>query len=107
VERLTLSYEEHHQSSEWHNQVDRTQWRELLRPFTNVKAFHLDDKLVEGLSRSLCSEDGEMILEVLPNLEELTYSGGDVGDAFTPFINERQAAGHAVRLESRPWMRWM
>jgi hypothetical protein len=101
VGTFTLSCEEHHRSSEWHNQVDRTQWRKLLRPFTNVKVLHLEDELVEPLSRFLCSEDGEMTLEVLPNLEELTYPGGDVGDAFASFINEREAAGHTVRLESR------
>jgi hypothetical protein len=67
-----------------------------------VKVLHLEDKLVEAFSRSLHSEDGEMTLEVLPSLEELTYAGGDVDGAFTSFINERQAVGHTVRLESRP-----
>jgi hypothetical protein len=102
VEVLTLSYEVHSQSSEWHNQVDPTQWRELLRPFTNVKVLHLQIELVEGLSHSLYSEDEEMTLEILPNLEELNCSGGDVGGAFTSFISKRQAAGHNVRLESNP-----
>jgi hypothetical protein len=100
VEVLMLHCEGHNLLS-WHNYVDRTQWRELLRPFTNVKVLHLEDQFFEALSRSLRSEDGEMTLEVLPNLEELTYSGGDVGDAFTSFISERQAAGHTVRLQSR------
>jgi hypothetical protein len=101
VEVLTLYYEEPNRLSEWHNQVDRTQWRGLLRPFTNVKVLHLGNELAEGLSDSLRSEDGEVTLEVLPNLEKLTYTGVDVGAAFTSFINERQAAGHTVRLESR------
>jgi hypothetical protein len=52
---------------------------------------------LSGDSRSLHWEDGEMPLELLPNLEELSYSGGH-GGAFTPFINERKAAGCLVCL---------
>jgi hypothetical protein len=102
VEVLTLSHEENSRSSETHNEIDRTQWRELLRSFSNVKVLHLENEIVEALSHSLRSDDGEMTLELLPNLEELSYSGGhDVSGAFTSFINERQAAGHTVRLDSR------
>jgi hypothetical protein len=100
VENLTLRHFEHDRSSEWHNEVDRTQWRELLSPFSYVKTLFVDDELIEELSRSLCSEDGEESLALLPNLQELQYPGGgsDVGDAFTPFINERQTTDHPVRL---------
>jgi hypothetical protein len=101
VEKLTLRHEKHNQSSEWHNQVDRTQWRELLGPFENVKVLHLENELLERLSRSLPSGDEEMPMDILPNLEELTYSGGNISSAYTAFINERKAAGHPVCLESR------
>jgi hypothetical protein len=101
VEQLTLLHDEHDQSSEWHDEVDRAQWRELLQPFTNVKVLHLDNELVRRLSHSLCSEDGEMTMEVLPNLKEVTHPRGDIGDVFTAFINEREAAGRLVRLKSR------
>ncbi|KAI0251242.1 hypothetical protein BJV78DRAFT_1282736 [Lactifluus subvellereus] len=38
-------------------------------------------------------------LELLPNLKELGYSDGDYArDPFTPFIDERQLAGHPVNL---------
>jgi hypothetical protein len=97
VEKLTLSHTEHNRSSEWHNEVDRAQWCELLRPFSSVKILHVEKELVGGLSHSLRSRDGEMPLEVLPNLLELQYSGGiDLGDVLYPFITERQAAGHPV-----------
>jgi hypothetical protein len=100
VENLTLIYHEHDLSPEWHNEVDRTQWRELLSPFSNVKTLYVRNGLVGELSRSLCSEDGEESLALFPNLQELQYSGGgsNVRDAFTPFINERQTAGLPVRL---------
>jgi hypothetical protein len=97
VEHLTLGYQEHTQSPEWHNEVDRTHWRKLLSSFSNVKTLYVPNELVGELSRSLCSEDGEESLALLPNLQELQYYGGG-SDAFTPFINERQTAGHPVRL---------
>jgi hypothetical protein len=100
VENLTLRYKKHSLSSESHNEVNRTQWRELLSPFSNVKTLYVPNKLVGELSRSLCSEDGEESLELLPNLQVLQYSdgGSDVHDALTQFINERQTAGHPVRI---------
>jgi hypothetical protein len=84
-------------------EVSRTQWREFLRLFDNVKVLHLvmTRDLVWGVSWALCSENGGSPLELLPHLEELSYLGNDIGDAFVPFINERQAVGHPVRLISR------
>ena len=99
VERLTLSHKVHSQSSEWHNKIDRIQWRQLLRPFSNLNALHVQDELVERIADSLQSDDGEPPLELLPTLKELGYSGGDdARDAFTSFMDERQVAGHPVNL---------
>jgi hypothetical protein len=75
VEHLTLTHEVHSQSSEEHNEVDRTEWRKLLRSFSNVKTLHFDDGLVRDLSRCLPSEGGEHPLELLPELQGLTYLG--------------------------------
>jgi hypothetical protein len=99
VEHLTLDHEVHDRSSEENNEVDRTEWHKLLRSFRNVKTLHVNDGLVKGLSRSLRLEDGELPLELLPELQELTYSGSDdTGNAFTSFINSRQNAGRPVTL---------
>ena len=99
VERLTLAHEVHSQSSEEHNEVDRAEWRKLLRSFSNVKALRIEDGLVRELSRCLPSEDGEHPLELLPELQELAYSGsGNANDASITFINARQNAGRPVAL---------
>ncbi|KAI0245644.1 hypothetical protein BJV78DRAFT_1158471 [Lactifluus subvellereus] len=99
VEELTLCHVEHNRSSELHNEVDRAQWRELLRPFSNVKTLRVPKELVGELSRSLRSEDGEMPLELLPNLKEVKCSGGiPTHNKFIPFINERRDAGCLVTL---------
>jgi hypothetical protein len=103
VEHLTLEYEVHRFSSEEHNEVDCTEWRKLLRSFRNVKTLRIGDGLVEQLSRCLELEDGELPLELLPELQELTYSrSGDTGDAFTSFIDARQIAGHPVTVITDP-----
>jgi hypothetical protein len=99
VEHLTLSHKVHSQSSEEHNEVERTQWLKFLRSFSNVKTLRVDDDLVRELSRCLRLEDGEDPLELLPELHELSYSGsGNANDAFTPFIDARQSAGRPVTL---------
>jgi F-box-like len=99
VEQVTFRYGGHTYSSEWHNNVDRRQWRELLRPFPNAKAIHVQDDLISEIIRSLQSDDGEPPLELIPNLEEVGISGeSDARNAFTTFLNERQVAGHPVSL---------
>ena len=99
VERLTLEHEVHARSSEEHNHVDRIGWRKLLGSFSNVKTFRVEDGLVQELARCLRFEDEEPPLELLPELQELTYSrSGDGGDVFTSFIDARQNAGRPVTL---------
>ena len=102
VGSLTLAHETHDQSSEEHNEVDRTEWRKLLRSFTNVKTLHIDNGLVRELSRCLPLEGGEDTLELLPELQELTYSGSGNNNAFTSFIDARRNAGHPVALKKLP-----
>ena len=99
VEHLDLRHEVHGQSSEEHNDIDRIEWRRLLRSFSNVKTLDIGDGLVEELSRCLRLENGELPLELLPELQELTYSrSGDAGDVFTSFVDARQNAGRPVTL---------
>jgi hypothetical protein len=89
----------HSQSSEEHNDVDRLEWRNLLRSFSNVKTLRVQDGLVKELSRCLRLEDGELPLELLPELQELIYfESRDIGDAFTSFVDARQVAGRPVTL---------
>ena len=99
AEHLTLGHKGHRHSSEEYNAVDPTEWHKLLRPFKNVKTLHIGSGLVEQLSRclELENEDGELPLELLPVLQELTYSAsGTVGDAFASFISACQNAGRPV-----------
>jgi hypothetical protein len=99
VEHLTLEHEIQSRSSQEHNEVDRAEWRKLLRSFNNVKTLRINEGLVGELSCCLRFEDGEYTLEMLPELQELTYpESSNAGDAFTPFIDVRQNAGRPVTL---------
>ena len=100
VEDLAFEYEEIHE--DFHG-FDRTEWRKLLRPFSNVKTLHIDEELVERVSHCLRPDDGENPLELLPALQELTFSGScDIGDAFTSFIDARRNAGRPVTMVFKP-----
>ena len=108
VEHLTLEHEEpseEHEHNEpeidgaFHAEWSRTEWRNLLRSFSNVKTLHVNDKLVKELSNCLRLDDGEPSLELLPELQKLTFSGSsDTGDSFTTFVDDRQKAGRSVTL---------
>jgi len=95
---LTLEHRVHSLSSEWHNQIDRTQWRELFRSFRNVKTLRVHNGLVPELSCYL-QLDGEPLLELLPELTELVCPVGSVNDkTFSAFIHECEVAGKPVNL---------
>jgi hypothetical protein len=95
VENLSLECEASFEVPE----VDPAEWRKLLRSFRCVKTLSVDSWLVEEVARCLELDDGEHPLEVLPELQELKYTGGDdIGDVLTPFIDARQNAGRPVAL---------
>jgi hypothetical protein len=103
VEHLTLEYgnEGLSVSPEWNNGADRTQWRELLGSFGNVKTLQVctDNRLVEQLSRVLQPGEGESPTELLPELQELSYPAiGASHNVFTLFIDARQKAGRPVTV---------
>jgi len=102
VERLTLEDQRAILSPEWDGRddlPDRTQWRELLRPFGHVKTLLVPDSLVPELSCSLRLDSGELPLDMLPELSELVYVSKDnADDLFFPFVDARRIAGNPVRL---------
>ena len=99
VEHLTLEYTRYRISSEWNNEANRTQWREFLGSFGKVKTLRMDGALVRQFSRSLQPSEGESPTELLPELQEMSYSAfGSSLDAFSRFVDARQKAGRPVTV---------
>jgi hypothetical protein len=95
---LTLDYRSHTLSSEWHNQADRAQWRELLGSFRNVETLRVHDGLVGELSRCLAL-DGESASEILPELKILVCPTGSRDEkTFAKFAHDREVAGLPIEL---------
>ena len=86
---------------EGHHEIDRIEWRRLLSSFGNVKTIFVDYPLVAEVSRCLRSEDGELPLGPLPELQELIYPGIDDGNPFKSFIDFRRSTGSPVTLVRR------
>jgi hypothetical protein len=101
VEHLALQYNKYSVSSEWNDEADREQWRELLGSFGSIKTLSMSSsyELVEQLSRALQPAEGESPTELLPELQELSYSRkGAPHNAFTSFIDARQKAGRPIAV---------
>ena len=99
IEHLSLKYDKHNISSEWNNEADRTWWREFLGSFGNVRALFVDSELVGQISRTLRPGEGESSMELLTELQELSYSdNGASHGAFTSFVDARQKADHPVTI---------
>ena len=98
VEHLTFKHELHDEDHD-ELEVDRTEWHKLFGSFSNVKTLCVDDGLVDELARCLRLNDGKHPLDVLPELQELSYTGtDDIGDTFTSFLDARKNAGRPITL---------
>jgi hypothetical protein len=98
VGELILDYREHTLSSELHNEVDPTLWREFLGSFRSVQTLRVHKGLVGEVTRSL-RLDGDQPLELLPELKELVCPSASVEDkSFSPFIHDREVAVQPVKL---------
>ena len=61
-------------SAPWQDEIDVEMWHGLLRTFAGVKSLRLTGGLVGDLFRSLQLDEGELPLELLPQLQELVPS---------------------------------
>ena len=107
VEHLILDYDEDSWFSygDYGVEIDHTWLPKFFRPFSNVKYLRVNRRIVEQFSHYLRLDDGELPLELLPRLQELTYSGihfSNSDDTFTSFIDARQNAGHPISLVRSP-----
>jgi hypothetical protein len=86
----------------WQNEVENSQWMELLRPFITVKDLVLDESIVLSVASALQELVGEQITEILPALQNIFLdrfpSSSPVPEGIGKFIAERELHGRPVAV---------
>jgi hypothetical protein len=86
---------------EWQDDMEDTQWLDLLRPFTSVKNLVLSKDLVPCVAPALQELSGERVTEVLPALENFFVGpmpSGPVKEAIRKFVAARQLSGCPITV---------
>ena len=86
----------------WQDDIENSQWLELLHPFTSVKSLYISEEFVLRIAPALQGVVGERVTEVLPALQSLFLGekllSGSVQEAFERFIAARQLANHPISI---------
>ena len=100
IEELTLDLDVDGMPSNWEGTLDNTLWHELLLPFIGVKKLRIGASLAPELSRALGSVAEGLVLEFLPELQELEVQLeiDQAKYAFSGFIRTRKSIGRPVQL---------
>ena len=91
----------------WQNNIENSQWLELLHPFSGVKNLYMSLEFTPRLAPALKELVGERVTEVLPALqtlflEEPLLSGtASAQEGIEQFVAARHPAGHPVSVS--PW----
>jgi hypothetical protein len=91
--------------SEWQDEVENTQWMELLRPFITVKDLVPDEAFVLSVASALQDLAGERATEILPALQNIFLEGfsssDPVPEGLSKFIAARELSGRPVIVRYR------
>jgi len=99
VDHLTLEFLRYPISPTTNNRTDATEWRNLLRLFSNVKTLHIDDDFREQISGALVLDNGESPTDLFPELRVLKYTVIRVPNyTFHAFADARESTGRPVTL---------
>jgi hypothetical protein len=89
---------------QWYDDMENTEWLELLQPFTCVKDLVLSERLVPFVAPALQELDGERVTQMLPVLQDVFLEGsqpsGAVKEAMERFIAVRRLSGHPVTMRA-------
>jgi hypothetical protein len=82
----------------WQDDIEDSQWLEVLHPFTAVKYLYLSREFASLIAPAL----RELAAEVLPSLQNLFLKdldpSGPVQGAIGKFVAARQLAGHPIAV---------
>ena len=110
LEHLAM-YEERFSPPHWQDDVENTQWMELLQPFTSVRDLELSGRIARQVIPALGELTGERVTEVLPALQTISLPvpqpTGPTQDAIVQFIAAREHAGFPVTVHYREGQKWI
>ena len=90
----------------WQDDIENSQWLELLHQFTAVKGLYISWEFTPRMAPALQELIGESVIEVLPVLQTLFLEkappSGPVQEPIEQFVAARQRAGHPVAVSRWP-----
>jgi hypothetical protein len=105
-------YEHPDSERDWQDNIESTQWLELLRPFATVRNLYLSKKFMPRITPALHELIGSSgMTEVLPNLrsiflEEL-HPSGPVQEGIEKFVAARHLFGHTITVSHWERDHWL
>jgi hypothetical protein len=103
LEELEIKEYDYLESSHWKDDMENSQWTELLDPFAALKNLYLTHGIAERVCGALQELSGERASEVLPALRNLFVRGFEslqpVEEAMVPFVAARQLSGHPIVVD--------
>jgi len=105
LERLEIRQRGRHRQRHWQDDIENSQWLELLHPFSSVKHLILGSTLAQLVAPALQELTGGRVTEVLPALQNLFLTlsarsgrSGPIQDAIAQFVTARRLSGHTVAV---------
>jgi hypothetical protein len=86
----------------WQDDIESSQWLELLHPFTAAKGLYISQEFAPRIAPALRELVGERATEVLPALQSLfleeTLPSEPVQNTIGQFVSARQLASHPIAV---------
>jgi hypothetical protein len=103
VERLYIyDYENEYGRLRWQDDIEDSQWLEVLQPFTALKDLYVSTEFLPRFAPVFQELAGERVTEVLPALQSLfleeLHPSGPVWEAIEKFVAARQLAGRPIAV---------
>jgi hypothetical protein len=95
VERLEICEDRY----KWQDDIDQTQWLDVLRPFVAVETLCLSKELGPLVLPALSEEGATDVLPALRNIS-LEESSTSVPDVVTPFVAAREVSDNPVGFQA-------